>query len=723
MADILNTGISGLRASQRGLSTTSHNISNVNTDGFSRQRVEQDTTTPRYFARGAIGTGAQIQTIQRLSEESRVEALRRNHAEFERLDNLREMVARVDDLVADKDAGLSPALRQFFDAVEEVANDPSNTVTRQLMLTRGQALVDRFGTMDNRLSELEHDVERRVAQKTEHVNALGESIAELNNEIRRRWHNPQRPPNDLLDQRDEKIRQLSELVAVRVIGQDDGSLNVSVGTGQPLVTGDRHNDLKVVGNPYDGARAELAMQIGDREVRVTDRIRGGSLGGLIEFRDGVLDKTRDEIGRVATALATELNTQHRRGVQFDSGEPRPGRDFFQVGKVQVQSHRDNRGSAVPQVTIDDDNVSQLKRENYELRYDGSREQWHLRADSGQRWVLGEDVQADADGRYRLNGLQIEVPSPRQAALLGETAEDGDRFRIEPTRAGASGIDTLLSRPAQVAAAAPALTGEAVSAEGQSSNTGRGRIGPPEVGDMAGVLRALEDDGPLRRGIFLEYTVNPDGERYFQLYVGDEPVPNARFPYNPDDPERGQEIDLSEKVNSEYVHFPGVDGEGRQEMARLLGGGSSGDESERLRLLSEDLPAELDVTVRISGAPDPGDRFQITGNYDGIGDNTNALRMAELMDQSLMDDGNSTFQEAYSAMVGDIGAYSQRIQTNRDAQQTLLRQAEEHWEELSGVNLDEEAANMMEYQQAYQAAAQIIASADQVFQELLNSVRR
>lgn len=673
MADMLQTGVSGLRTSQRGLATTSHNISNVNTDGFSRQRVEQDTSVPMYTGRGAIGTGSRVQTIQRLTEDTAVENLRRSHAEFERLDTLERLTSRIDNLVADKDAGVSPALREFFDAVEELATDPSNTVAAQQVLTKGEALSDRFQTVDDRLLDLMNDVNRRIEAETSQVNALAESIADLNQEIRRRWTQPNRPPNDLLDQRDEKIRELSELVEVRVTEQDDRTLNVAIGTGQPLVTGARTNDLQMRPNPFDPERPELFVEQGERLLQVTESVRGGSLGGLIEFREGVLDETRDEIGRVATAISAAFNEQHRRGVHFDEGEPRHGDDFFTVPEVGVAAHPDNATRAEPQVAVDGARVGQLTGDNYQLFHDG--DDWVLRSEGdGRDRVLGVDVEADDDGLFRVDGLVIAPP---------EEGVEGDVHRITPTREGAQNIEGRLSRPTQVAAASPTVSGQTVDASGQSSNTGRGHIGTPEVGDPDGVMEALEAGGALHQGIVLEYVEEPDGTSYFQVYVGGEPLPDARLRYEPDDREVGEEFNLSQVEGLE----------------------------------------ELDIAVNLSGSPDPGDRFSVQGNFEGIGDNTNALRLAELAESAVMDDGNSTFQEAYSAMVGEVGSFSQRVQTNRDAQDALLNQAKERWEEISGVNLDEEAANMVQLQQHYQAAAQVITAADEVFQELLMAVRR
>ncbi len=673
MADILQTGISGLRASQRGLATTSHNIANVNTEGFSRQRVEQDTSLPKYYSRGAVGTGTQVQTVVRMSEETRVDALRRNHAEYERLDTLQEMTGRIDNLVADPDAGLSPILRGFFDAVEEVANDPSNTVASQQLLTQGQTLVDRFDTLDRRLLDLGNDVNKRIEMQAEQINGLAEAIADLNNEIRRRWLRPERPPNDLLDQRDEKIRELSELVEVRITHQDDLALNIAIGSGQPLVTGDRANTIQVVPNPFDPERPELAVKVGDRELRVSGSLRGGSLGGLLEFRSGVLDKTRDELGRVATSVAAAFNAQHNRGVHFDAGHPLPGGDFFRYAEVSVARHPRNEGQELPEVVIDRDNIGELTGQNYLLtRIDGD---WVLRTEGApEERVLGLDIEAGPDVRYRVDGIIIAPPS---------NAADGDQFRVAPTREGAREVEVRLSRPTQVAAAAPALTGEALNDEGQSINSGRGHIGSPTIGDAEGVMQSLEEGGALYRGVTLEYVEELNGESYFQVYVGGEALPGAQLAYRPHDPQLGETYNLSD--------VPGLEG--------------------------------LDVEIRLYGEPDTGDRFAVTGNYEGVGDNNNALRLAELAETAIMDRGNSTFQEAYSAMVGEVGAFSARVQTNRDAQHALLQQAQESWESLSGVNLDEEAAKMMELQRSYQAAAQVITTADEIFQEILMAVRR
>ncbi len=675
MVDVLQTGITGLRASQRALGTTSHNISNVNTEGYSRQRVEQETNSPQYHSRGALGTGTHVETIQRLSEETRVEALRQNQAEFDRLDTLKEMTARIDNLVADKDAGVSPALREFSSAIEEVANDPADTVARQELLTKGQALSDRFERVDDRLLELQSDVNKRVGLQTEEINGLAESIAETNAAIRKRWHDPQKPPNDLLDQRDQKVRELAELVGVNARTQRDGTVNVSVGNGQPLVTGTRANDLKVVENAYNPERPEIALEHEDGHRQITGAVQGGSLGGLLEFRSGVLDETRSEIGRVATSLAVTLNAQHARGVHYANGRPEQGGALFNRAEVQVQAHADNRGGPLPEVDYDAERIGGLEAQGYQLRYDGS--QWQLKGlGDGEVRTLGEDIEADEDGAYRFDGLVLRPPSQ-------DEAEAGDRFEIQPNREAARGLEMRISRPEQVAAAAPAVTGEALTAEGQSRNTGDGAIGSPRVGDSEGAMAALKDGGALERGIELEYAEGEQGRGYFEVYVGGESKPRGRLEYAPEDAEAGQEYNLSE--------VEGLDG--------------------------------LDVSVRVSGAPDLGDRFQIEGNYEGVGDNTNALRMAELMDETVMDGGNSTFQEAYSAMVGDIGGFTQRVQTNRDAQRELLDQAEGQWEEVSGVNLDEEAANMMEHQQAYQAAAQIVTTADEIFQQMLNAVSR
>ncbi|RLK48672.1 flagellar hook-associated protein 1 FlgK [Alkalispirillum mobile] len=668
MAGTMQTGISGLMAAQRSLATTSHNISNVNTDGYSRQRVEQSTRPPSGTGAGFVGNGTQVDTVRRLADQNLIENVRKNTSEFERLDTMAGLSGRVDNLLADADAGLSPALQDYFAALDDLANDPNSTTAKQQVLSAADSLATRFNTLDQRTAELEREVNQQMKQKVTELNQLSEAVADLNREIVREGNRVGQPPNDLLDQRDELLREMAEITDVRVVEQADGAVNVAIGSGQPVVNGVNANELDIAPSDGDPEQFDLFVETPSSRTNVTRNISGGSLGGLMEFRDDVLNPVNDDLGRIAITVAEEMNRQHNLGVQFDSGEPQPGADLFSVAPPRVTSVSvSDDTDSQPEVSFDRDNIGQLTGQNYRMEFDG--DEWTVtNRSTGDSETFGED-DID-DGQFSMEGLTFDVSD--------EYAE-GDRFEVQPTRNGASSIDTRLSRPNQVAAASALISGEGVGDDGQSSNTGTGEISPVQ-------LTAANDSLPFDDEIELEFVQDEGEGPGFSVEVDGEDI---FLPYNPDDPENGFDIQQG-KVFS----------------------------------LSDDLDLDgLDGEFTISGEPREGDTFTIKGNQNAVGDNGNALAMVGLEDLETMDGGNSTFQEAYSSLVGDVGANTSRSQSNRDAQETLLDQSVEAREALSGVNLDEEAANMLRFQQAYAASAQVISVSNELFQTLLGAVQR
>ena len=678
MAGTMQTGISGLMAAQRSLATTSHNISNVNTDGYSRQRVEQSTRPPSGTGAGFVGNGTQVDTVRRLADQNLIENVRKNTSEFERLDTMAGLSGRVDNLLADADAGLSPALQDYFAALDDLANDPNSTTAKQQVLSAADSLATRFNTLDQRTAELEREVNQQMKQKVTELNQLSEAVADLNREIVREGNRVGQPPNDLLDQRDELLREMAEITDVRVVEQADGAVNVAIGSGQPVVNGVNANELDIAPSDGDPEQFDLFVETPSSRTNVTRNISGGSLGGLMEFRDDVLNPVNDDLGRIAITVAEEMNRQHNLGVQFDSGEPRPGADLFSVESPRVTSvSASDTTDGQPEVSFDRDNIGQLTGQNYRMELDD--DEWtvtNLSTGDSKTFAEGEE-----DGAFE--GLRFD--------FSGEFA-DGDRFEVQPTRNGASSIDTRLSRPNQVAAASALISGEGVDGEGQSANTGTGEISPVQ-------LTAASDEAiPFSNTVELTFTRSGgdnDDEVGFEASIDGDSV---FLPYDPDglDVEAGATFSLGEEPEE------GADEDGFDGYLEIAG---------------------LEGTFNIAGVPREGDTFSISGNQNAVGDNGNALSMVGLEDLETMDGGNSTFQEAYSSLVGDVGANTSRAQSNRDAQETLLDQSVEAREALSGVNLDEEAANMLRFQQAYAASAQVISVSNELFQTLLGAVQR
>jgi flagellar hook-associated protein 1 FlgK len=648
MADIFQTSVSGMLAYQQALATTSHNISNINTPGYSRQRVEFSTLTPGLAPGGWVGTGVGVDTIKRLADDLRLQTVRVNTSEYGRLNTFAELSGRIDNLLADKDAGLAPAMQAFFNSVQAASADPASAPTRNVMLTEAQNLASRFHFLDARLTELDAETNHRIELTVGEINEMADAVARLNRDISVALGRSQgAPPNDLLDQRDALLEQISARVGTQVVKQGDGMVSVFIGNGQALVTGAETNRLTVTNNEFDRARKEIAFASGSGNVNVTRNISGGTLGGLLDFRRESLDAIRNELGQTATALTMQFNQQHRLGVSFDGTQTKAGSDFFKPLPVQVLASERNSSNSAPTVRIDPDRLDALTSSDYRLQHNNGS--WQLtRVNDGTSWSLPLSPGPD--------GLEIELPS---------SAGNGDSFLIRPTRGGALGMDVALTQPNQIAWANPVLVGEATGPNGEALNRGTGQLSKPSfTGDVSAYLQ--------NGAITLTYSADADGAGNAGFIVNGDPANVVLYDGTPG----------SRTIN--------------------VGGGT--------------------IRFELAGAPQAGDAFVIQPNQNGRGDNANLLALSELKDKPALSGGDASLQEFYSSLVGRAGAQTLRANVNRDAQEVLLDQAQAARDAISGVNLEEEAADMLRFQQAFQASAQLVVVANTLFQSLLEAVR-
>ena len=637
MAGILSTTISGLLAYQRGLATASHNVANAETPGYSRQRVELATRPPQRYGSGFIGSGVQVTTVRRQYDEFLDASLRESISGERRLAAFVELASQVDDLLADPEAGVSPALARFFGAVEDLAGDPSSMAARRVVLGEARTLAARVRDLDARLAELESQVNRRLETTVAEINTIAQSIARLNTEIiAQRGAAGGQPPNDLLDRRDELVRQLAERVAVTVAKQDDGAYNVFIGKGQALVVGGQSATLSTTPNGYDAGRLEISFQAGASTVEVSSLLSGGELGGLLDVRAQLLDPARAALGRVAVALAERFNAQHREGMDLNGAL---GGDFFQdYGARTAAPHPANTGTASVSYEVTD--VGKLTTSDYLLSYDGSTYTLKRLSDGTTTTLSGFP-----GSPATVDGVRISLASGAMAA--------GDRFLLRPTRGEAGAFAVVLDDPAAVAAAAPVRT------EAALANTGTAAISAGEVLDAT--------DPDLLHRVRIEFTSATTFD------VIDETAATT----------------LASGVS--YTSGANIDYNGWR--------------------------------VQITGTPAAGDRFYVTSNAGGVGDNRNALLLRDLRAAGILDSGASTLDEAYGDLVADAGTRTRQAELDRDAREVMRQQAEAALAAVSGVNLDEEAGRILELQQAYQAAAKVVTVADAMFQTLLDAVRR
>jgi flagellar hook-associated protein 1 FlgK len=628
--DIFHTSVSGLLAFQRALATTSHNIANAGTEGYTRQRVELGAREPQGFGSGFVGQGVDVTTVRRLLDQFADGQLRSSGSELGRLGVYSGIATRIDMLFGDPDSGVGAALQRFFAAVQDVATDPASVAARQAMLGAAQSLAERFRSAAQQLDQIDMGLRSGLAARVGEVNQLAADVARLNGAIVTAGSTMNgQPPNDLLDERDRLVRRLAELVNVTTVPGDDGAVNVFIGSGQALVLGPVATTLAVGSSDLDRSRQEILLRTAGLDQVITPTITGGEIGGLLQARGELLDLGRQQLGLAATGLAFAVNDQQARGLDLQ-GEF--GRALFSLVAPRVLAAVSNSGSAGPVATVLD--AGTLTGGDYLLRFDGSA--WTV-SDAATGVAVPLTGSGSAADPLRFAGL---------AVVTGAGATAGDRFMVQGTAAAAASLAVTLADPRGIAAAAPIRT------LALSGNLGNGTISAGEVVDPADpdLLAAVE----IRFLTGTTYSINGAGS---------------------------------------FAWTPGAD---------------------------------INVNgwrVRLDGSPRAGDGFRIERNTGANGDNRNALLLAGLQTERLLSGGTTSVGDSLNVLAGRIGTLAAQAEVAAAAQETIHASARDALLSESGVNLDEEAAELLKWQRAYQAAAQAITVADTLFQALLLAIRR
>ena len=667
MADIFGIGTSGLLSFQRAMTTIGHNIANANTQGYSRQRTQLDTLNPQGFGYGFVGAGVKVSTIQRIYDQFIVDQVRVQTSVSSSLSSYYDLASRVDNLLADSDAGISPTLQEFFNAVQAVADSPGSTPARQVLLTSAESLTERMKYMYDSINALNRAMSTDLTNSIDEVNGLASSIASINQQIVLETQSFGQPPNDLLDQRDEMLRQLAERVSVNTTIQEDGAMNVFVGKGQALVIGGTSNKFVVANDIYDPQEIAIQLTSGNSTTGadVTKLITGGTLGGLFQLKDEILDPALNQLGRVAVGLAATFNAQHIQGLTLN--DVLGGNfftDFMATDNVTVLYNAGNSvgGSSTTAVTSTITDVGLLKAKDYELRYlGGNNFDLYSLPDN----TLVDSFNAPLGTTYTTtDGFSVTINNALTA---------GDTFEIRPTRSASNDIGVLVNDVSDIAAAG------AVRAFDSGANRGDAIITQGER------ITNVADPNYVTDAVFNtvgSYTV----------------VFSASVPANEPNVDQYEIYDsIGALVSGPTAYVPGVD----------TTIGFSG------------------MQFTISRTPLSGDSFTMERNTGAVSDNRNALELAALQTkQTLIDNGSGAttdFQSAYGQLVSMVGTRTHQADVAGTAQKSMLEQATARRESVSGVNLDEEAADLMRYQQAYQATAQVLSTARSLFNSLLDAL--
>ncbi len=659
---LINIGLSGLTAAQTSLSTTGQNIANANTEGYSRQRTEQATQQPNFTGGGFVGAGVQITAIDRLFNEFLNEELRLAGQDLQQSQAYLTQAEQLDSILASSNTSLTASLERFFGSLSTASEDPQSDATRQLVLSEAEGLADRFNVLYQGIANQNGFINNQVEALVSQVNQLVSNVANLNDSVAAAFSNG-RQPNDLIDQRDLTIRELSELVGITTSPQANGIVNLFIGTGQPLVVGSDVTELGTTTSLDAGFQLSIIQPRSGTDI--SNIVSGGELGGLLAYQRELVIPALNDLGRLALVTADAVNQQQAQGLDLagNFGEI----IFSEINTPSSQRSRvtadlNNGGNAVLEVEITDS--SALTASDYTLRTNSGN--YELVRLSDRSVVASGTIPLPTTISLPDEGIDIH--------LAAGAAFNGDAFFISPTRLAAGQIERVLNEPSQLAFAAP------LRASASLQNRGDLNISQPIVtSPVDGANQPLLTTGGA---VPFELTYNEltDDWQVTNLPVGFIATP------------------------TDLAFTPGVN---NNLSLTITGGGNS-----------------IELNFDISGRPENGDSITIDPNLDGVADNRNALALVALQTANLVRSSpavtgaNQSLVDNYGQLVEEVGVVTAQRKIETEANQSIFDQAFNNREEISGVNLDEEAANLIRFEQAYSASSQVIAIARELFDRIL-----
>ena len=634
MSDIFSTSVSGLLAFQRALTVTSNNISNVATPGYSKENANFTERPGQAYSSGYIGSGTAIDSVTRSYDELLAGQVRSSQSSFSSFDTYATQAAQIDNMLSDKKTGLTVSLQNFINAYQTVANSPSTTAQRQALLSQANGISQQMQNYNTQLQTYAGGIEQGIGSAITQINTLTDGIAKLNQQIASGLASTGQTPNQLMDQRDQMLDQLSQYISVNTATQADGSMNVYVGTGQPLVIGATTQKLQATPNQYNASENQVSLiGGGGLTTDITSSISGGQLGGLLAVRDQVLRPAETALGQFSVGLATLTNQAQAAGIDLTGAAGKP---MFAVGGVISTSSSVNTGTG--SVTTTRTNLASLTTDDYILRQSGGA--WTLTDESTGQPVTMTGTGTAADP-FMAAGLSMVVAG---------TAANGDSFEIRPTAGASAGMSMLLTSPAQVAVAS------SIQTTGAAANTGSGAVSSSVVSDPSVWVPGT-------------YTISFTSATAYQVTDAANNV-----------------VGTGNYTSGTPITFNGA-------------------------------------SVKITGSPATGDKFNVgAAGASNVGDNSNAFALIDSLNAKKLNGGTTSLGSVANNLVSQVGVQTQQAQANASAQKAVNASANDTRNNLSGVNLDEEAAKMVQYQQAYSACAQLIQASNTMFNTLISAIK-
>lgn len=616
MSSLISIMTSAMSNAQIGMRTAANNVSNAATEGYTRQRVNMGTQPSiRAGINIWLGSGATVEAIQRMQSNLLTQQVNTTKSVSQKSQTYVDNFGQLNALMSNLEDSMATTLGEFTTSASALATDPSVSSVRDRFMSAASTVAARFQEASVHMDSITADLNQQVEQAANDINTYAKQIAAINK-------NANSDANDLQDERDRLIAKISEKVSVTVVRNGQGSVDVFLPNGQPLVVRDKTFALTTYRNDDDPTAIEIgfAGPTGPQPLG-TGALTGGSLAGITAFRQEGLKMAQNELGRMAMAFADAANAVHRLG-QTPTGAQ--GGDLFAYSQPAVHSYLANGGTAQLSSTVTDS--TKLTAASYQIAYDGA--QWSVTRSTDGTTVTSATMPVTVDG------FELSIASGAASA--------GDRFVVDPARPGAGSIRFLLNASSQIASGYP------VHADDVNSNSGYGKVAriEPMTAPWNAAIKTPVDVVYTGPGTFTVGGVAPDS-----------------ITATPE----GWEVEAN------------------------------------------------GWKLTISGTPNVGDTFRVRP-VSGSGDGRNGAALADLSKARIIGE-ESTVTGAYSRLVNAIGSRTAIAETALKTSESMAEQAIARRDSVSGVNLDEEAAELMRWQQMYQAALKVTQTADEMLDSL------
>ena len=656
-SNLINIGLSGLNAAQFGLATTGENISNSTTPGFDVESPVFAENPGQYTGSGFLPQGVSTTTIQRAFSQFLTTELNNAQSQSSSLSSNFSMLSQLNNLVGSPTSGISTAITHYFTGLQTVANGASNLATRQTAVSDGQALATELNSVGTQYEQLGQSVNTQLASTVSQINTFSAQIATLNQQITSASSQGQ-PPNQLLDQRDQAVASLSSLVGVQVVQNNTGE-SVFLANGQPLVSGSTSFNLGTAPSPSNTA-----------ETSVTYLGAAGTTPNAASTQflpDSAMQNAGGTLGGLITFRTQSLDpAQAQLGAiatsfaaqvnnQNELGLTLSGSPGGALFSVAPpQATANTNNTGTGSLAVSFVNATQPTTSNFTLAFDGTN---YTLTDNQTGAVVGSATSLSQP----IDGLNF--------SLTG-TMNPGDSFNVSPTSGALSSFALTTTSGSAIAAASPVL----VTAGSGNSGTATVTEGAVSAGYSLPATTTTLTYNAASGGL----TGFPVGS--VVTVNGTSTAITAATTVVPYSPASGATM----TINTTPATPGSMNG----------------------------------ISLTLSGAPANNDTFNIAANTDAQSDGRNATLMSNIVSAQTLDGGTATLTAAYANYVNTVGNTTNAVDASSTTQTTLVTQITSAQQSVSGVNINEEAANLLQYQQLFQANSKVIQTADTLFQTII-----